>query len=473
MKYNIKTKFLWLLLVTLAITVSGCSENFLDDPKPTETVGEDVIFSSRDGVEAFLSGIARRSRRQFTSVDAAGVNSIYFARTIKGNDLIHARSWWSFDYANDNREPTYRRTTFSWEFPYYMINQINAAINGVEASGLSEIDKKELAGQAKALRAFYYFQLALEFQEGYTTSNRSLPAPPIYTELSTEGKPMSTLGELYDFIVEDLTFAVASLDESRLGKSYVNANVANGILARVYLAMGNWPGAEQAANAAYGGNISDALDPNSYGNGFDDISNIEWIWGMPQTADQSNYYYNAPSAFVDQINPAYNNVFINENFSNTFSSTDARNTFTLTGETDFRKVASSKFVFAFSSDIVIMRTAEMILIEAEAKFRQGQEGPARDILYALQLNRDPNAVNANNSGSALEEEILLERRKELYGEFGVEWFDAKRLQRGIVRTPNHRIVLTLEPNDKRFYLKIPQKEIDANDNIDNSVNANR
>ena len=30
---------------------------------------------------------------------------------------------------------------------------------------------------------------------------------------------------------------------------------------------------------------------------------------------------------------------------------------------------------------------------------------------------------------ALIEEILIERRKELYGEMGVEWFDAKRLRR--------------------------------------------
>ncbi|RXG27346.1 RagB/SusD family nutrient uptake outer membrane protein [Leeuwenhoekiella marinoflava] len=91
-------------------------------------------------------------------------------------------------------------------------------------------------------------------------------------------------------------------------------------------------------------------------------------------------------------------------------------------------------------------------------------------------NRDPEAVASNNTGVALEEEILIERRKELYGECGVEWFDAKRLQRGMPRTSNHRITLSnnpIVPNDKRFFLKIPLTEIDANDNIDLSVNANR
>ena len=71
------------------------------------------------------------------------------------------------------------------------------------------------------------------------------------------------------------------------------------------------------------------------------------------------------------------------------------------------------------------------------------------------------------------EEILLERRKEIYGEIGVEWFDARRLERGITRSSNHRIVKNLEPNDKRFFLKIPQSEIDANDAIDASVNDGR
>ena len=82
---------------------------------------------------------------------------------------------------------------------------------------------------------------------------------------------------------------------------------------------------------------------------------------------------------------------------------------------------------------------------------------------------------SGNSGEALIEEILVERRKELYGEMGVEWFDAKRLRRGITRTGNQRLksAANLLPDDKKFYLKIPQKEIDANDFIDNSVNTNR
>ena len=89
------------------------------------------------------------------------------------------------------------------------------------------------------------------------------------------------------------------------------------------------------------------------------------------------------------------------------------------------------------------------------------------MLYELQKNLDSKAVKSANTGDALLDEIFLERRKELYLEIGTEWYNAKRLQRGIKRDANHRIVKDLAPNDGNFYLKVPQVEIDA------SVNANR
>src|SRR5690606_38791107 len=166
-----KKHFYTILLLFIGVSaLVGCSDDFLEDPAPESSVSEDVIFNSRGGAEAYISGILRRSRGQFTTGhDAGGINSIFYARVVKGNDIIQADTWFSFDYDQDNREPTYRRTTFSWEFPYFMINQANTLINGVTAStALSDEDKAQLVGQGKALRAFYYFQLAQEFQYTYT-----------------------------------------------------------------------------------------------------------------------------------------------------------------------------------------------------------------------------------------------------------------------------------------------------------------
>ena len=100
---------------------------------------------------------------------------------------------------------------------------------------------------------------------------------------------------------------------------------------------------------------------------------------------------------------------------------------------------------------------------------------AHNLLWAIQSNRDASAVKSSNTGDALLEEILVERRKELYAEIGVEWFDAKRYEEGLLELETIELeeLLALTPDDKRFFLKVPQAEIDANDNIDDSVNANR
>ena len=435
-----------------------------------------MIFESPDGAKAFMSGILRTSRSQFTRTDAGGLYSMYFARVVKGNDLIMGFQWYLFDYENDNREPTYTRTVFSWEFPYYMINQLNQFIVGINGSAtLSEIEKEGLLGQAFTMRAFYYFQLAMEFQHTYTY-DPTLPAPPIYSEPAIEGKGMSTLGELYDFIIADLNTAVQTTPEERTDKSYVNRNVAYAIMARVQLVMGNW---QEAANAAVIARQGYPLNPNQYPMGFDDMNASEWIWAMPQRADQTNYFYIAPHAFTDNINDGYGLAFWNKDFVSLFSSSDVRNTFFdlygLGNSNQYYARASSKFTFDFSSDIPIIRSPEMMLIEIEANARLGKESEASTMLFSLQQNRDPDAVASGNTGNALIEEILIERRKELYGEIGVEWFDAKRLRKGITRTGNHRVgsSANLLPDDKKFFLKIPQKEIDANPNINESINSNR
>ena len=232
--------------------------------------------------------------------------------------------------------------------------------------------------------------------------------------------------------------------------------------------------AEASAAAARSGFSMNAAQYS----GQDDMSADEVIWAMGQSSDQSNYYYVAPHAFTDHSQDAYYGTFFNDDFVNLFSTTDVRNTFyaayTLNPALYYRWV-SSKWNFAFTSDMILMRAPEMLLIEAEAKARQG-EADAATLLFDLQSNRDSAAVASGNTGQDLIDEIMVERRKELYCELGVEWFDAKRLRTGMPRTANHRVSMAADPivaDDKRFILCIPQAEIDANELIDDNINSDR
>jgi hypothetical protein len=114
-----------------------------------------------------------------------------------------------------------------------------------------------------------------------------------------------------------------------------------------------------------------------------------------------------------------------------------------------------------------MRVADMYLIEAEAQARQGNNSGAAQTLFALLSKRDPSYTLSANTGTALLNEILLQRRIELWGE-GQVFFDIRRLKVGLDRTgSNHRAdaTLVIPANDPRFLYQIPQRELQANPNI--------
>ncbi|AUP78801.1 RagB/SusD family nutrient uptake outer membrane protein [Flavivirga eckloniae] len=478
------------LLVVIVAFLSGCSKEFLDEPK-NSGLPEAVVFSDRDIVQAFVTGIYDRYKGQWdddltdddlpggnvSDPDTGGLYAMYFARTIKGNDLIQAPSWFLFDYSHENRGATFRRTRFTWTFNYEIINYANVLINGLkESTDLDDATKKEFTAVAKAIRAFHYFQLALEFAPNYN-NDRSVARIPLYTEPATVnsiGNPPSPLTDVYDLILSDLKDAVADLSEDRLGKSYINKSVANGILARVLLVtQDDWTLASSAARAAYGGNAATAVVSTNWDEGFDDLADQDWLWGHFQDgSNETNFFWMAPHVFTDHLALSFQATYANTNFVDTFSDTDVRKLFEdiYNSSTPYREFVTTKFVFTFGSDVPLMRKSEMVLIDAEAQYNMGNEPEARDLLFALQKERDPDATLSTNSGGALLDEILLERRKELYGEIGVEWFDAKRLRRPINRDPEHRVVVNVPADSELFYLNIPQSEIDANPNMDQSLN---
>ncbi len=123
-------------------------------------------------------------------------------------------------------------------------------------------------------------------------------------------------------------------------------------------------------------------------------------------------------------------------------------------------------------DFPWMRSAEMHLILAEAYARSGgQDLAAQNALFALVSRRDLTAVKSTNTGQALIDEIMVNRRVELWGE-GFRYLDLKRLNLPLDRTvvPNYTAtsvnnVMLIPAGDSRFLFLIPRDEINANPNI--------
>jgi len=449
--------------------VSSC-DDFVDEPKPTASVSTVDAFGSEDGVNAVFTGVYRRIR-QFNDGagdDSEAIGAILNTWNVKGNDFIRPQfDWFVFEYRyQDNETATGRKTNLIWNEMYEIINTVNSIIANVTASSFSDAVKTAYIAEARAIRGMAYHHLIREYAMAYTlgTDNAGVPiyTEPADGENAKTGKPRASVGAVYEQIRGDLEFASNNLTTARRAKWAINKNVADGLLARVYLYMELYPEAEAAANSARQGY---ALNASEYTNGFQDISSSEWMWGAPQASDQT-LFFGSFASFWD--GSRYSPIFANPSFVANFTATDVRNTFSLQGSGSFASLyRTSKFVAApdFGEDVVLMRVAEMYLIEAEALARQGgvsNEADAATLLYTLQSNRDASAAPSGNLGAALIDEIMLERRKELYGEGGPDFIDRRRLGLGLIRDANHTIPISLSVGDPRYIYPIPQNEIDSN-----------
>ncbi|HMP93073.1 MAG TPA: RagB/SusD family nutrient uptake outer membrane protein [Phnomibacter sp.] len=499
MKTPVLLRNTYLLVLAMAMLATSCRKNFLDEPKPTQSVTSEDVFKTEEGVRAYLHGIYSKMRQPwfpigataFNSTDNWGYIAINLTRVNKGIDIINPGGWYQFDYRLENREPTYRRTIFTWQFFYESINQANILIEGVEQSStLAASVKAQLLAEGRALRAWMYFELAREFQHTIA-KDANAPGIPLYTQptsIDNKGKPRGTLRQVFDLINEDLAFAVQNLGTQRSYKSQITKPVAYGMQARVALEQGQWAAAAEAALKARDGF---ALDRNRYRGNFSDIANSpEVIWGFPQTITGSSQslYYGTPSSFFEKTGQGYDNFYMYDQLVNSFTNSDIRNTFFITNAAsgNQRRFSTNKFGSTTSSTVTLitgqtvalrqtdfeeglpmMRVAEMLLIEAEARAEQGQTAAAKALLFQLQKNRDPDAAESANTGAALIAEILLERRKELYGELGIDYLDIKRRQLPLQRAGNHPVAyrFNLAPNAQDLVLKIPQRELDTNEFI--------
>ena len=112
-----------------------------------------------------------------------------------------------------------------WNKLYEGIRRANAVINSAETIDMSEQRRNDLVGEARILRAYFYFTLAQMFED----------VPIVETSNATEPYP-SLLGvdELYSFILTDLCSAFNTMTYEN-NPGHVGKAAAAGLLARVYM----------------------------------------------------------------------------------------------------------------------------------------------------------------------------------------------------------------------------------------------
>ena len=269
--------------------------------------------------------------------------------------------------------------------------------------------------------------------------------------------------------------------------------VVNGLLARAYLLTGQW---EEAAKAAASARKDYSLmTTTAEYEGFNNISNQEWIWGFPQIPSQSDASYNFYYLDATYVG-AYSSFMADPHLKDTFVEGDIRLPLFQWMREGYLGYKKFHMRADDTADLALMRAAEMYLIEAEANVRDGME-LSQAVIPLNTLRNARGVVDYDVAGKSREDvinEILLERRRELWGEgFGIT--DILRTQKAVERTALSEEMQKTEvdcwqegggfakrnplghwflrfpdttpftANSTYYLYAIPQKEINANPNL--------
>ncbi|MEN7549481.1 RagB/SusD family nutrient uptake outer membrane protein [Rapidithrix thailandica] len=478
------------LLFSALLILNSCADDYLDTT-PTDAIDKDQAFSTIKNVWGALNGIHRAMFMQYDRMDQAGQGSMMINFDMLGEDLVMNSSgngWFNSTYKwRNHRSESSSMTFYSYRFYYKLIANANMIIHNVDGVVGPEEEKKAIKGQALAYRGWAHFMLVQMFGERYVAGqNNKQLGVPLMTEVTIEPQKRALVEEVYEQINKDLDEAILNLDAG-IGREYIShisVEVAKGVKARVALAMQDWETAATYANEARTG--FDLMSEKEYLSGFNSVDNPEWMWGSEQISIQNNYFYSFfafMSANFSSSNIKSNPKSINSTLYHQIADTDYRKQlWSETGQEDDFPIPpggkrypyiNKKFLAENSGssigDIPYMRASEMYLIEAEAKAQLGLYGEAADLLYALAIQRDEKYVKSTKIGQELIDEIMLQRRIELWGE-GFRFLDLKRTNSKLDRTgANHKeslsIVMEVAPGDKKWQFLIPRDELNANDSI--------
>lgn len=473
---------LYITIASIAVmSMTTSCEDFLTTAPSTDLTDTQII-KDVSGLNMLLQGTYRQMRDGDGTPNFYSPEGIKAVSTVTGGDMMindeQVGDLWYFSIFSPQRYVSSASIPCDmWYKMYRIIGNANIIITSADGAAGSEELKGEIKGQALALRARCYFNLIRFYQHTYAIA-KNKPGVPLLLEPTVDSKKRASVEEVYSQIVSDLTNASSLLNHyERPDKQYYNKDVVNFLLAQVYLTMENWVEAGKCANAVR--TSYDLMTMNEYKAGFSTI-NREWVLGYIQTS-QDYWWYDSPACWYDfgQTNAPWraelflpNNYFVEEVMKD-----DPRALFVNNPKYSGR-YAASKFLELKDEgpygDLYDFRAAEMYLTEAEAKARQ-EDVALTDAVIPLNFLREARGLaKLDVSGKSrlnVIDAILLERRKEMWGE-GLDYFDIMRLQKPVVKTmaQGHYEEVNIPALSNKLIMMIPEKEVVNNKEIEQNPN---
>lgn len=476
-----------------SLLVTSCKKEFLDPPvvdyisedHRAELVKDPEVLG--DIIDASLSASYSVFQDYWSSHDDFGLKAFHLGTDMLAEDIVYYGGWFQYDYMHDNFEANYRRTNSTWNQFYEVIANSNLLLRDY-FSDADENDPEVRLSKSKplALRGLSLYYLVNFYQANYKINPDALGVPlPLKPE--DEMLARSTVREVYDQIISDLTYAV---ENGVVTSSRTDADkaVAAAYLAKAYADMDDWANVEKYAKIAQqGGGDKVTQYPPSWS-----VLNSDVLWGfdvtpVTSTSWASFYAHMDPTISFyagksGQVKYIYNWLY------NQMGKSDVRRTL-FVNNTDNPLIAQEnnmtnedydyaalkfKTTEAANTDYIFLRVQDPILLEIEALNELGRTAEAAARLNEFAQKRDVD-FEASKDQNELREQIRLQRRFELWGE-GTSYFDFKRWKLPVNRTKelfkdaegktqttsNHGSFAGGDLNNLDKIHLIPQREINNN-----------
>lgn len=499
------------ILIALLLTSVSCSEDLLDVENPN-TLTDTQFWKTASDANAGVNAIYAMFYKP------GGWNRwLYFRYDLTSDEgfsqspWIELGDWTRFQYVNYNFD---EGNNSSWQDHYKAIYRCNQVIAYVPPIEMDETEKAQVLGQAKFLRAFYYFNLAILWEN-----------VPIVTEPSEPDDlpEQSTLSQVFAFVEADLLEASAALpgewDDTNKGRATKGA--AQALLGKLYMQQREWQKALDAFDylvngagagyydlvATYRDNFThtnennkesvfeiqfseanlggDGDDPNSsMGNSraqFFAPGGIGWSDGEARTW-LIDAFKEEPD-LDDNLDERLRYTLFYSDLQADFGDLVYGRTWAAggwaTNRAWFRKYQRDYFRTTedYYSQVNqrVIRFADILLLYAEALNELSQTGDAYEYVNRVRARANMAALEDAYPGigtdiDAFRERLKIERVLELCGE-SVRWMDLKRwgdleTQAGVDEVASRDPDFNNFVVGKHIRLPIPQIEVENNTNLD-------
>ncbi|MBT0811976.1 RagB/SusD family nutrient uptake outer membrane protein [Litoribacter ruber] len=477
------------------------------DVEPRQSIDADGALSSPEAVNAALNSVYARLR----SIGNYGRNLMAVSDALADVGVTTGNSGRLIQENNNQPNNHFNNEgNVFWQNSYYAINEANLILDGI-AQGVEGASATQIAaweGEAKFLRALYYFDLVKSYSyiptAIYTaglTDEGGIPMPlegSITSDIGmNRSSPRATIDEVYSQIYNDLNDAIASLGNGPV--QYASRGAAQGLLSRVALYRGDWELAANQATEALGSSAGNVLSGQAYVDGWRAESHPEAMfevrYAIPGESNGVNLSLSSSYTTLLNLDASKNSQggwgdFVpnqrvrdffglaplhlggDESDNNNWDVTrnnDVRAFLYTTGSNirgAGRQIECIKFIsktgFAYADNVPVIRKSEMHLNRAEANFHLGNTAEALDELNAFKGLRGLEPVQL--TGEAILDEILIERFKEFAFE-GHRFYDLKRYSQAIDKTSYLGANALVPFDDFRILPPFPQREVDINTNL--------